>query len=312
MYSIVIPCYKSSQTIQKVVELTIEQFNNMNIHDFEFILANDCSPDDGKTLSALKILAEKYQFVKVINLGKNMGQHNAIMACLNYASGDFIIGMDDDLQTDPSQLPLLIDKINEGYDLVYGYYQNKRESLFRRIGSRLNYTTVRMLIGKPKWIKTSSFWIIRKYVKDCIIKYRSSSVHLQCVFLRATDNIACVPIEHFERAIGQSTYTFKKLVKVYSSILSYSDILSRIMITMGTILTVLGFTFSLVFTIFLTSSNFECSHKLIFSYITFLFGIIQLSIGFLEKKIEYISEKTSDKPQYIVKETWNIEDGNSK
>ena len=120
LYTVVIPCYKSSRTIRKVVEETMEQFEKMKAGELEFVLVDDCSPDDGATVRALRGLVQDYDNVRVVELAKNAGQHNATMAGLNYASGDFIISMDDDGQTSPTQLPKLLAEIKKGYDIVYG------------------------------------------------------------------------------------------------------------------------------------------------------------------------------------------------
>ena len=101
LHSIIIPCYKSSQTIREVVELTSAELDRLGRPEYEFILVDDYSPDDGATLRELKALAADYPFVKAISLAKNSGQHNAVMAGLNYAQGDLLIAMDDDMQTFP-------------------------------------------------------------------------------------------------------------------------------------------------------------------------------------------------------------------
>ncbi|MCI5503272.1 MAG: glycosyltransferase, partial [Eubacterium sp.] len=116
LHSIIIPCYKSSKTIRKVVEMTAAELERLNIHEYEFVLVDDYSPDDGATLEELKSLARDYSFVKAISLAKNSGQHNAVMAGLNYASGELLIAMDDDMQTHPSQLKYLLAEIEKGYD----------------------------------------------------------------------------------------------------------------------------------------------------------------------------------------------------
>ena len=161
MYSVIIPCYKSSHTIREVVELTAAKLEELGRTPFEFVLVDDCSPDDGATISTLKALADDHDYVKVVELAKNSGQHNAVMAGLNYAEGDVLIAMDDDMQTHPSQLHKLFEAFDQGYDIVYGYYPEKHHGAFRNFGSWVNYTSVRILIGKPKDLKTSSFWIIK-------------------------------------------------------------------------------------------------------------------------------------------------------
>ena len=204
LYSIVVPCYKSAHTIRQVVELTADKMEEMGRTPYEFVLVDDCSPDGGDTICELRAVADDHPYVKVIELAQNSGQHNAVMAGLNYAEGDAIIAMDDDLQTHPSQLPKLFEEFDKGYDIVYGHYPEKHHSLFRNFGSWLNYISVRILIGKPKDLKTSSFWIIMKFVRDYVIQYKSHYTHLQGLFLRTTRNISSVPIEHFDRAYGSS------------------------------------------------------------------------------------------------------------
>ena len=219
LYSIIIPCYNSSKTIRKVVELTMAEMTRLERTPFEFVLVDDFSPDGGQTVSELEALANDYSCIKIVELAKNSGQHNAVMAGLNYASGDALIAMDDDMQTHPSQLPVLFAEFDKGHDIVYGYYPQKKHSLFRNFGSYINYISVRILIGKPKDMKTSSFWIIRKFVRDYVIQYKSQYTHLQGLFLRTTKDISCVPVKHFEREVGTSNYTFKKLVGLWSNIM---------------------------------------------------------------------------------------------
>lgn len=123
LVSIVIPCYNSEHTIGKVVELAIEEFEKLKDYECEFVLVNDYSRDG--TWNAIHALAEKHPNVKGINLAKNFGQHNAIMAAMNHTEGDLIIGMDDDMQNHPSQIPLFLDKIQEGYDIVFGVFKER-------------------------------------------------------------------------------------------------------------------------------------------------------------------------------------------
>ena len=148
MYSIVIPCYKSFETIEEVVTSTADVMKKLDKNEIEFVLVNDCSPDGGETIAKLRELADKYNFVKVINLAKNVGQHNAMMAGLRHASGDVIISMDDDMQTRPSELPKMFEAFEEGYDVVYGCYPEKKHSAFRNFGSWFNRMTVTWLLKK--------------------------------------------------------------------------------------------------------------------------------------------------------------------
>ena len=240
LYSIVIPCYKSSKTIRKVVEMTMQEMDRLGRREYEFVLVDDCSPDDGETMAALMGLVRDYACVKAVELAKNAGQHNAVMAGLNEGSGDVFIAMDDDMQTHPSQLGALLSEFDKGFDIVYGYYEHKEHSKFRNFGSYVNYMTVRILLKKPKDLKTSSFWVIRRFVRDYAVEYKSAYTHLQGLFLRTTRNISSVPIQHFKREVGTSNYTFKKLIKLWSNILGFSIVPLQMATYTGFFFSVIG------------------------------------------------------------------------
>lgn len=303
LYSIVIPCYNSAPTIRKVVELTSAELDGLGKHDYEFILVEDFSPDGGKTLHELIDLSNDYHFVKVVELAQNSGQHNAVMAGLNTASGDAIIAMDDDLQTHPSQLPILMEEFEKGYDIVYGYYPEKKHSLFRNFGSYVNYLSVRLLIGKPKDMKTSSFWIIRKFVRDYVIQYTSPYTHLQGLFLRTTRNISSVPIKHFEREFGKSNYTFKKLLNLWSNIMGYSIVPLRLAKYIGLVLSaggLLGAIIVLLRKLLIPTTAMGWSSVMV--AIFFFSGIIMLFLGIIGEYIGRMFLGMNHQPQYVIRQ----------
>ena len=156
LVSIVIPCYNSEKTIGKVVELAVEEFRKLEGYECEFVLVNDYSRDD--TWGSVHALTQKYPNVKGINLAKNFGQHNAIMAGLNYTEGDLIIGMDDDMQNHPSQIPQFLEKIEEGYDIVFGVFKQRQFSWFKNLTGAVSRFLLWHLLDRPKHIQMSSFW----------------------------------------------------------------------------------------------------------------------------------------------------------
>ena len=305
LYSIVIPCYKSSQTIRKMVEMTSQEMDRLGKHEYEFILVDDYSPDDGATLAALKGLADDYPFVKAVSLAKNGGQHNAIMAGLNQAQGDYCIGMDDDMQTHPSQLCYLLDEIEKGYDIVYGYYPQKKHSAFRNFGSFVNYETVRILIGKPKDMKTSSYWIIRKFVRDYVVQYQSPYTHMQGLFLRTTRNISCIPIKHYEREVGQSGYTFKKLIQLWSNIMGYSVVPLRMATYAGylfSFLSILGAIGIVIRKLMVPSMQMGWPSTMV--AICFSTGIILLFLGLIGEYLGRMFLGMNRQPQFVIREIY--------
>lgn len=308
-YSIIIPCYCSSKSISEVVETTKAELEKQKIDSYEFVLVNDCSPDGGQTIGVLKEMASQDRCIKVVDLAKNSGQHNAIMAGMRYAAGEYIIGMDDDGQTAPSEIIKLKTKMDEGYDIVYGYYPEKKQHGFRLFGSWLNHVTVRILLNKPKSLKTSSFWMIRKFVRDYAIEYSFPTIHLQGVFLRITRNIASTPIEHFERKYGQSTYSFKKLVRLYLNIVGFSMTPLRVIMAIGGIFSLAGFLLSVFWGIAkLLNPNIVMGWTSIVCVQSFFSGMVLLGIGVVGDYIGRLYQGQTKTPQYVVRDTMNVDD----
>lgn len=305
LFSIIIPCYCSSKTIEQVVSYTMKEMDDMGKTPYEFILVDDSSPDEGDTIRKLRDLADRYTNTRVVELAQNAGQHNAVMAGLNEAEGDIIICMDDDLQTHPSQLPALFREFDKGYDIAYGYYPEKKHSLFRNFGSWMNYTTVRILINKPKDLKTSSFWIIRKFIRDYAIEYRSSFTHLQGIFLRTTRNIVSVPIQHFDRAYGQSGYTFSKLVGLWSNIIGFSIVPLRMARNAGlffSLISICGAVFIALKKIIAPTSAVGWYSMMV--AICFFSGLIMLFLGLIGEYLGRMYLNQSNNPQYVVRSVY--------
>lgn len=302
MYSFVIPCYNSSESIRHVVELTMEEMEKMNRREFEFVLVNDYSSST-KTMPVLKKLAEEYPCVTVLNLAKNAGQHNAIMAGLNYAKGDILIGMDDDMQTHPSQLPYLFEELEKGYDIVYGYYPEKKHSAFRNFGSWVNYISVRILIGKPKELKTSSYWVARKFVRDSVIEYQAPYAYIQGLFLRTTRNISCIPIQHFQREEGESNYTFKRLIKLWSNIIGFSITPLRLTEYCGFGLSLLSIIAAVVVLIRkILNPAMALGWPSLMIVICFFSGIQLMFLGLIGEYIGRMFLGLNRQPQYVIRE----------
>ncbi|HHU54061.1 MAG TPA: glycosyltransferase [Clostridiaceae bacterium] len=305
MYSIIIPCYNSSKTIENVVESTIIELKKLNINSFEFILVNDDSPDCGETLSALKTLNQKYSNVEVIDLMKNSGQHMATFVGMQYAEGDYIISMDDDMQTNPSEIKFLIEELEKGYDIVYGFYKNKKHSIIRNIFSFFSSLSTRILIKRPRKIRTSSFWIARKKIVELALDSVNTSIFLPAQFMQVTNRISCVPIKHFDRKIGESNYTFKKLLFQWSCLLSYSTVLLRISFGIGLFLLLLSAVFFVI--CFLKLLKYQFLHLFSFwMWLTLLlFALVFIIMGILGDYIGRISNNITKKRQISPRAIYN-------
>lgn len=307
LVSIVIPCYNSQDSIGNVVELTIKEFQKLPQYEYEFVLVNDCSGD--ATFAVIRKLAEQYPFVRGINLAKNFGQHNAIMAALNYAHGDLIVGMDDDLQTHPSQMYKLLDKIQEGYDLVYGQYAKRKNSFLKNLSSRFNKVTSRILLGRPKEIESSNYWVITRAVRDQVIQYTNYNPYVDAIFYRVTNNIADVIIEHHKREQGSSNYTFRKLVRLWLAYWNFSVIPLRIASILGLLLSATGFLGAMItFLRQLISPSSQVGWASIMCAMCLFFGFVLLCLGIMGEYLGKILLCINNTPQYIVRSTVNVQE----
>ena len=310
-YSVVIPCYKSSHTIRQVVEESSAELDRLGRTPYEFILVDDFSPDDGATVRELESLAADYDFVTAVALAHNVGQHNALICGLNYAEGDVIIFMDDDMQTHPSQLDTMISSLDDSCDVVYGYYADKKHSGFRNFGSWFTHMSVRILIGKPKDMKTSSFVVMRKYVRDSIIKYPAHYTQMQGLILRtvSTSRIKSVPIKHFDRAYGESGYTLKKLLSLWSNISGFSIVPLQVSKRMGVFISICGL-LGLIWLLFrkIVSKTKILGWTSTMMTIIFFSGIILLTLGLVGEYVGRMFLTMGNYPQYVVRDIYTQSD----
>lgn len=305
--SVVIPCYYSEKTISTVVELTRRELVELGF-DYQFVLVNDGSTD--KTFSEISRLAREDDRVLGINLSKNFGQNNALMAGLHYVTGDVVVGMDDDLQTHPSQLPRLLCALDDKTDLVYGVFPTRTfDNLIRKLGSKFERWTLQVLGMRPKGVDVSAFWAAKKYVCDEAKKYQGSTPSVSSLMLRATGRVKDVPIEHHLRAVGSSGYTIKKLIKTYLNLLSFSVVPLRIIIVVGAALSIISLVSALwVLISSLLSPSSQAGWSSLMVTILFATGMIILCLGIIGEYLARIFLRLGSAPQYIVRETTEVLD----
>lgn len=308
--SVVIPCFKSANMISDVVAQSKEVIVQMGF-DYEFILVNDASPDD--TFDVISQICKEDEMVKGINLAKNFGQHAAIMAGLNVASGDFILGMDDDFQTHPSQIPKLFDCLGEEHDVVYAIYPERKHSFYRQLGSKFYQWTMRILTGRPKHVKTSSFWLARRFVCEQIVQYSAPHPHISALVFRATDRVGNILVEHHERVSGQSGYTMKKLMRLWATCFSFSIVPLRVVTTLGFILGFAGLIATLGIVVSkLLSPSTAMGWSSTMAVLLFATGVIVFSVGMVGEYVGRLFISENSFPQYVVRDNLNVEAPNMK
>ena len=306
LVSIIIPCYNSEATIEKVVTMVMDEFRQHDEYDCDFFLVNDYSRDD--TFGAITRLAEKYPTVHGINLMRNFGQHNALMAALNYADGDYVLGMDDDMQTHPSQVFKLLDKMSEGYDLVYGQYAQKKNGFLKNLTSKFNEVSSRILLGRPKEIVSSNFWVITRAVRDEVILYKNFNPYVDGLFYRTTSNIGNVMVEHHKREVGTSNYTLRKLMRLWLAYFNYTVLPLRISFFLGVIFSMIGLVSALVTIIRkLVTPDMTVGWASLMACLLIFSGVIMLILGILGEYIGKLILSINGTPQYIIRETVNLD-----
>lgn len=302
LVSFVIPCYRSEKTLPAVIEEINCTMLNMDGYSHEIILVNDSSPDG--TIHTIRELCGKYANITGIDLAKNFGQHAALMAGMRQAKGDIVVCLDDDGQTPADEVGKLLDKLVEGYDVVYASYGKKKHSLFRNFGSKVNELMTRVMLGKPKELYISSYFAAKRFVVDDMLRYEHSYAYVIGLVLRATKNIANVEVKHRSRTEGTSGYTLKKLLGLwFNGFTAFSIKPLRIATVIGTLCAGGGFLYG-IYTIVkrLLLPDIQAGFSALMSMLVFMGGMIMLMLGLIGEYIGRIYISMNNSPQYVIRE----------
>jgi undecaprenyl-phosphate 4-deoxy-4-formamido-L-arabinose transferase len=301
--SIVIPCYNS----EKFITQTVSDIENALLgftDDYEIILVSDASPDN--VFSVIKKLARENPRIRGFELSKNFGQHAALLCGFGKATGDIIIAMDDDGQTDPSYIPSLIEKLEgDNLDIVFAKYEKKKHNFVQNLGSKLNSFMQACFMEKPKGLYVSSFFATQKFVAEYLKNYNNNFVYFWGLFYKITSRIGNVTVQHKERAEGKSGYSFFRMVSIFlNGFVSYSVKPLRFATLVGIFSFIIGVIFSV--TIVLRRLVFHnlagtgwastiCILLVTTGLIMFMLGIIGEYIG-----RSYINQQNF--PQFVIRE----------
>lgn len=219
--SVVIPVYNSEDSLDELYDRLSQVLNNIFI-EYEIILVDDYSTDN--SFLKMKEIYNKNKNIKIIKLKKNFGQQNAIKCGFEFATNDYVITMDDDLQHQPEEIIKIMEKMDEGYDVVYGIAQKKEHNILRNFGSKMTNFLFDFICHKPKDIRVSSFRCIKKDILEEIKKNKTPFVYITAITLKITRNIGNVYVEHKPRKYGSSNYNYIKLIKLFAKLyIYYSD-----------------------------------------------------------------------------------------
>lgn len=305
--SFVIPCYRSEHTISIVVQEIIDTVKMRSDYAYEIVLVSDHSPDN--VFDVIRSLANNNKFIKGIELSKNFGQHSALMAGYKECTGDIVISLDDDGQTPANELYSLVDKINEGYDVVYASYPQIKQSSFRIFGSRMNKVMMEILVGKPRNIDANSYFACKNFIIHDILKYSNPYPYIGGLIFRATNNIANVSVKQRDRLEGKSGYSIIKLISLWlNGFTAFSVKPLRISTLTGLLCAAIGFIFGLYTIIHkLLNPSTQAGWSSIMAVLLFIGGMIMLMLGLIGEYIGRIYISLNSSPQYVIRESINID-----
>ncbi|MFH1331521.1 MAG: glycosyltransferase family 2 protein [Actinomycetota bacterium] len=220
-FSVVVPVYNSERSLEELYDRLAATFTGME-QNFEVVFVDDGSRDG--SLAVLRSLhAAHPERVRVLSLYRNQGQQVALMCGFQYCTGDLVVTIDDDLQQSPEDIPVLCEKLRQGYDAVFGSYQKKAHGFLQNLGSRLVRRLVQRIFGPPQGLEMSSFRLIRSDVVEHVKAYRTSFPYLSGMILSTTHLVANAEVRHDERRYGRSGYTLPKLVRLsFNLLVNYS------------------------------------------------------------------------------------------
>jgi glycosyltransferase involved in cell wall biosynthesis len=235
--SIVIPVYNGASSVTDLV-LALESLPVAGGH--EIVLVNDGSVDD--SLAVCRALFDRARVpMTILNLARNFGEHNAVMAGLRYSNGEHVITMDD-LQNPPEEvLRLLAFAQGNGKEVVYTYYDDKQHAVWRNIASRFANRVADFVLDKPRGLYLSSFRCMTAFVAREIIRYEGPFPYVDGLILQVTHDIDRLLVTHLPRATGNSNYTVRRLLRLWMNMfVNFSAMPLRISTVTGFALSAFG------------------------------------------------------------------------
>ena len=313
--SVVIPVYNEEENVPILYDQLKEVLEEIP-YDYEIIFVDDGSTD--RTPQILEEIAKKDKKVKVILFARNFGQTPAMVAGIDHATGDVVITMDGDLQNDPKDIPRLLEKIEEGYDVVSGWRKNRKDAAVSR---KLPSKIANWLIGKLTGVKIHDYGCtLKAYRSDVIKRVRLyGELHRFIPALASTvtsvDRIIEIPVEHRPRIYGKSKYGISRTFKVISDLffiwfmkkflqkpIHFFGLLGIVLFLLG----IVPFTYLVI----LKLLGHSIGHRplLIISVMFILAGIQMFTTGLISEMLMRIYFESQNKKPYVVRRALNVEE----
>lgn len=299
--SVVIPVYRSEKTLDMLIERLGQALPTFS-DSYEVLLVNDGSPDN--TWGVIERLARTHAWVRGFDLMRNYGQHNATLCGIRAARYEMIFTMDDDLQNPPEEMPKLLAKLNEGYDVVYGVARTRKQAWWRNLFSALVKRAIGYVMGLRTVRDIGAFKVFRSHLLKAFDEFHGPDVLVDVLLSWGTTRFASVAVDESPRIAGRSNYNLIKLIKVSLLVLtSYTTIPLRLASILGFLFTIFGF-FVLLYvliTYFTLGSvpgfSFQASLIALFS------GVQLFSLGIIGEYLSRVFERTGGRKAYTIGRT---------
>jgi len=299
--SVIIPVYNSEKSLPDLLAALTDELPKIT-SAFEIILINDGSKDN--SWEVINTLITKHNHVSAINLMRNFGQHNALLCGIRKANYDLVVTLDDDLQHDPALISVLIAKLNEGYEVVYGAPLAERHGVWRDFASVITKATLSTVMNAKSARHVSAFRVFYTYLRDAFANYQGPSVSLDVLLTWGTSKFGYVEVPHREREMGKSNYNFRKLVVHALNLLTgFSTIPLRLATGVGFLFLFFGLIILLYVLIrFLIQGGVVPGFTFLASVIVIFSGVQLFTLGIMGEYLARMHFRLMDKPTYTIKE----------
>ena len=304
--SVVIPCYRSENTLPSVVEETIRVLQERESIDYEIILVDDGSPD--RTLDTIRSLCQNKK-IKGIGLARNFGQPCASLAGFSAVTGDVVVYSDDDGQTPIDHLWPLVDQLAEGSDVVFATFPAHTQSALQRTGRVLNNLMASYLIGKPKHLHFGNFWVCRRFIVDEAVKFKNLYPYMGGIFVRTTRHMSEVRTNQRPRLSGRSNYSVGKMIALWlNGFTAFSIVPLRMATGLGIAIAAIGFVFALRIAVLkVMTPAIPAGYSSIMATLLLMGGLIVSLLGVVGEYVGRIYMNINGIPQFVVRESLNID-----
>src|SRR5436190_11777999 len=301
--SIVVPVYRSEKLLPELVRrVGAAMAAGLPGKSYELILVNDCSPD--RSWQVIEQACRDSRNVRGVDLRRNSGQHNSIMAGLRHASGGVVIVMDDDLQHAPEDIPKLYASVLDDYDLCYAAFRHPNHALWKRAGSSFRDLTAAMLLGVPRGVRISSFKAMKAPIAAEIVRYEGPFPYVDGLAFMVTHNAGNVELDHHPRPDGRGNYGLRESVLLWTRVaMNFSVVPLRLAAWLGLAFAALGFFFAayLVFQKLAFDRIPVPGWSSLVVVILVVGGVQLIALGAVGEYLGRAYLHLNGKPQYVVK-----------